>query len=80
MTSKDKAKELFEKYKIYVLCQSTRGDYDDHFEKENAKKCAIIAIDEIVKELIEVNSLYELEIEDNLLSYWNDVKKEIEIL
>jgi hypothetical protein len=66
MSAKDKAKELFEKYKIFVLCQSSWGEYDDHVEKENAKKCALIAVDEILNSSISV--------------FWNEVKKEISLL
>lgn len=66
MTPQEKAKELFEKYKIFVLCQFPRGGYDAHVEKENAKKCAKIAVEEIIKNSFEN------------YKYWNEVLTKID--
>lgn len=72
MTSRKKAIELVEKFIDYVNC------YDDcdniTYEKAlyNAKKCALIAVDEIFKEH------YPQDIKR--CDYWQEVKQEIEKL
>lgn len=62
MKAKDKAKELFEK--MYNKIQPDELGKD----KESAKQCALIAVDEIV----ETYNYYS--------GYWNEVKQEIEKL
>ena len=62
MTPKEKAAELIVNYQI--KCKSL--NYDE------AKQCALIAVDEI---------LNELDLQNHLLrSYWYDVKHELELL
>jgi len=67
MTPKEKAKELVNKYWI--------TDFDIY--EEESKVCALIAVDEIIKELT-------IEISPSLLGfrykYWQEVKEEIEKL
>jgi len=64
MTPKEKAKKLVDKMWIYSL-PNANGSW------QNAKKCALIAVDEV---------LYML-IGDNLvIDYWKEVKQEIEKL
>ena len=66
MTPKEKAIELFNKFYIY-----TEG-----FAKENAKKFALIAVDEILAIFYDdMQSMCNDE-----LSYWHQVKQEIEKL
>ena len=65
MTPKEKAIELYNKMYDYSL-----------FEEE-AKRCALIAVDEILSELTEIP--YGLEYL-NRLNYWLEVKQEIELL
>ena len=62
MTPKEKARELVDKYYhlFSVELENTIADYE-------AKECAIIAVDEIIKELF-----YN--------KYWLEVKQEIEKL
>ena len=62
MTPKQKAKELFEKF-YYANQPST-------FELNQAKQCALIAIDEIIASKPIINSL----------KYWEKVKQELEKL
>ena len=62
MTAKDKAKELVERF--YVCKIST-----NRFRDEEAKQCALICVDEIVKNTLQV---------PQVLDYWNEVKQEIE--
>jgi hypothetical protein len=66
MTPKEKAKELSMKF-------------DKLGETDNAKKCALIAVDEIIK-VLGHDDLYiqgETNIDD-FINYWQEVKQEIE--
>jgi hypothetical protein len=70
MTPKDKAKELYNKF-------YNTSSHPHHVEsrKNNAKQCVLIAVDEIIKEILNPT-------EFNLprLMYWKEVKQEIEAL
>ena len=63
MNSKEKAKELFDEYAMYL-----RADlmYDEE-ANEDAKQCALIAVDQILKHCYEV-----------IKPFWQEVKQEIE--
>jgi hypothetical protein len=63
MTPKEKAKELFDKYFEFVEAYSVQG------QNENAKRCALIAVDEI----IDLVKHIDVDSED----YWQEVKQEI---
>jgi len=65
-TAKDKAKDLVEK--IYQ-CQWRKGA----IEFKNAKKCALVAVDEILNQK---SFLFSISFEDE--DYWKRVKQEIE--
>jgi hypothetical protein len=70
MTSKDKAKELFNKM---YNCELDISYYA-------AKQCALIALEEI---LIEIRKIYDIYTEENIIKiyqYWQEVKQEIEKL
>lgn len=76
MTPKEKANELVEKFsKIEHTYLIGRGKY---MFIEESKKCALIAVDEIIKALesdrIIYGSIYRYEESE----YWQEVKKEIE--
>ena len=76
MTPKDKAIELVEKFEPYVEYQG-----DDCFtEREkmliNAKRCALIAVDEILHSHSHVFN----GIKPSVYEFYNDVKNEIEKL
>jgi hypothetical protein len=58
MTAKDKAMEIAMKF-------------DKKGETDNAKQCALICVDEIVKNTLQVSQV---------LDYWQEVKQEIEKL
>jgi hypothetical protein len=58
MDVKQKAKELVDKYSVYT----SGWNYD-----ELAKQCALIAVDEILKETLDIY-------------FWHEVKQEIEKL
>jgi hypothetical protein len=78
MTPKEKAKELFGKYATYVVMW--KGDINT--THQNCKQCALIAVDEILKEYAHA----ENHIEDIMgkisiyIKYWQEVKQEIEKL
>jgi hypothetical protein len=69
MTAKEKAIELVNEFRKYAS-----GDDDDYrfspaIEKENAKLCAVLSVDEIIDVLCkDVNPI---------ANYWFEVKKEI---
>jgi len=65
MTPKEKAKELMDTifYRTY------------HIKSEDAKQCALIAVDEIIKDREKLFEHYWID-----LKYWQEVKQEIEKL
>jgi hypothetical protein len=69
MEAKEKAEELFNKYCIYLRAGLL---YDDE-ARQDAKECALIAVDELIAEQRKYNngSFYPS-------NYWNEVKTEIE--
>ena len=70
MTPKEKAKEIYDKMMYYIMynCQPTLSEMV-------AKKCALIAINEILKDKEEIDGMRI--IND---PYWLEVKQEIEKL
>jgi hypothetical protein len=73
MIPKDKAIELFNKMCDYKL---------DH---SDAKRCALIAVDELIKYHDDLMDVVRYELPSNIVAvipykYWEDVKKEIEAL
>lgn len=72
MTPKEKAQELIDKFKIFVI-----GSSDSLIENENARHCALISVNEI----IEANPI-AFDEEDNCIAkqWWQEVKIEIEKL
>ena len=87
MTPAETAKELVDKYWIHLRA----GLLYDEEAKEDAKQCALIAVNEIVNALpilrptqdavdyLEKYSEIQTAL-DNLSYYWNEVKQEIEKL
>lgn len=72
MTPKEKAKELLDKYWIYLRA----GLLYDEEAKEDARHCALIAVDEIFFAL-----KYNLDgATSGSVKYWQKVKEEIEKL
>ena len=70
MTPKQKAKELVDKYNKDIIL------YWD-LSYNQAKKCALIAVDEILDD-----DMYDMsqELFENRINYWQQVKQEIENL
>jgi hypothetical protein len=73
MTPKEKAAELVNRYAIYLRANLM---YDEDAE-EDAKQCALIAVDEILED--NVDDMSE-EFFDIRIEYWQEVKREIEKL
>ena len=73
MTAKLKAKELLDKYWIYLRA----GLLYDEEAKEDARQCALISVDTVMDELTVMNSGLKYL---NRMAYWNEVKQEIEKL
>lgn len=73
MTPKDKAKELFDKlsevrnYTSYAskLCDSA------------AKQCALVTVDEMISEFNTIDPEKVSELVTNHVSYWQEVKQEL---
>jgi hypothetical protein len=65
MTSKEKAKELFDKMCLAIATETTEFGY--YTNTIHAKKCALIAVEELI---------YEADV----YSIWDEVKSEIEKL
>lgn len=73
MIPQEKAKELVEKYFIVIDKSHPLEDI-----LKPAKQCALIAVDEIILELQQIEFNDEV---DNLpIDYWQEVKQEIEKL
>jgi hypothetical protein len=72
MTPKEKAEELFNKFRNEIT--SFLGD---NMKKINAKKCALIAVDELIKIHYLLTTTQET---SPSISYWKEVKKEIQNL
>jgi hypothetical protein len=69
MIPKEKAEELFNKYCIYLRAGLL---YDDE-AREDAKQCALIAVDEIL-----LNEENKHSVLSKIYDYWEEVKQEIE--
>ena len=70
MTPKEKAEELVDKF----YPRATSYSLDRKNQKDNAKQCTLIAVDEIIQEM---NSVM---LPNPFKQYWNEVKNEIEKL
>ena len=66
MTPAETAKELVNKYKEHII------ETDDYFINSGAKKCALIAVDQILNLCWGGNKVG--------MKHWNEVKQEIEKL
>ena len=78
MTPKEKAKELFDKYAMYLRANLM---YDEE-ANEDAKQCALIAVDELIKYTpsIDIYPPNCQKLNTGVREYWKEVKQEIEKL
>jgi len=89
MTAKEKAKELVDKYlsttytpcENEIFCKQKQCKYDNRVvcfvNIKVAKQCALIAVEEIIKQLHKVDTGYNM---IKHIEYQNEVKQEIEKL
>lgn len=72
MTPREKAIELYNKF-------YNTSSHPHHVESRQqfAKQCALIAVDEIISEY---GTYFKINIDDKYVSYWEEVKQEIEKL
>jgi len=68
MTAKEKAEDIVDSF--------VRDGYDIVLDEKQAKRCALITIDEMLKHM----SLHFGQIGLSTVEYWSEVKKEIEQL
>ena len=94
MTPKEKAKELFGKFwretpqpytervEYYKESKLIFNDWDKDWTNRLAKQCALIAVDEIIASnpKIIIKWAFSGIKEFDSISYWNEVKQEIEAL
>ena len=71
MTPQEKAQQ------IYSDCEDCLIELDGDEWGKCVKKCALIAVDEMIKELSSTITLYP---GDSMLGYWQQVKQEIQNL
>lgn len=69
MTPKEKAEDLLHRYDVLQT-------YIEGFNLENAKQCALIAVDEVMKQCWEYR---DIDLQKSF-DYWNEIKTEIEKL
>jgi hypothetical protein len=75
MTPKEKAQELVDKFMDYS--QYKLNEKHNMSNVKSAKQCAIIAVDEILKDYHQIsNNLWVM----SRIEYWQEVKNEIEKL
>lgn len=82
MTPKEKAKELLEKFIEPTKIPNVKGIWEN--DLDTAKQCALICVDEIsilqVLRSTKLASKIDGYFESDSLEYWEEVKKEIELL
>lgn len=67
MTPQEKAQELVDKF-----------NYESkHYLMLDAKQCALIAVDEILKECCKSSEKKDAKYQDERINYWQQVKHEI---
>jgi hypothetical protein len=76
MTPKEKAEELVDKM-CYISIYDDKEDYNPAMAWERGKQCALIAVDEMISVLTDFNGIYNI---TPALTYWQEVKQEIENL
>jgi hypothetical protein len=87
MTPQEKAQEIYDKLVVHI---QRYDEYVDDRSKFNTIQCALIAVDEIISEVYNIShqytALYDITTSSYLytdckeLTFWKEVKKEIEKL
>jgi len=76
MTPKEKAKELIEKFYPYVMMDGYYYEATKEGDIQNAKECALFAVDEILNEFLFDDSDYS----NRRYKFYIEVKEQIELL
>ena len=92
MTPKEKAEELVNKFYGYIIYEneSVYSEKMLRVFKIKAKNCALIAVDELIKEVYNISHQYTAKYDEETkfynyteskeLKFWIEVKKQIEAL
>jgi len=85
MEAKEKAKQLIDKFKPLVTTWDCYWDIprNENLVKQDAKKCASIAVDEIMQEVTigrKLEWINERKEGKEYIEYWEQVKAEIELV
>ena len=72
MKAKEKAKELVEKFEYNGVMID-----DIRMSEEDAKQCALICVDEMIRAIKQIQFNYDIFLEDTEISYWWKVKQKI---
>jgi hypothetical protein len=75
LTTKEQAEKLVRKYYTFGLNNTAQS-----FSWYECKECALIAVDEIIKECCKSSEKKDAKYQDERINYWQQVKHEIEIL
>ena len=77
MNEKEKAEDLIKKFKPHVYCYMGSGmltnEYDEGVAIMESKKCALVAVEEIIQLVKEMEPV----VSDWRHEYWLNVKKEL---
>ena len=73
MTPREKANDILDNFWLM-------DKVEPMLTEEQAKQCALIAVDEIIKECYNWNGGDNVQWETKRFDYWNEVKQEIEKL
>jgi hypothetical protein len=81
MTPREKAKELVDRYD-FISTYDGLDIMDDELTMLDRKQCALIAVDEMLEEILEnwYGEYINIEWEKERIEYWNEVKNEIDKL
>jgi hypothetical protein len=74
MTPKEKAEELVNKYRNSIM-----SFLSDNMKDQNAKQCALIAVNEMLEELDHL-AFDDFDYGTSKMMYWQEVKEEIKKL
>ena len=72
MTPKEKAQELVDKFRNEIL-----SFLNDRIKDQNAKRCALVAVDELIKIHYLLTTTHDT---SPSINYWKEVKQELDKL
>ena len=78
MTPKEKAQELVDKMYGKTPVRDLIAQIEE--DKQYAKQCALIAVDELIKSHYLLTTTHDLEPSIRCKSYWKEVKQELDKL